>query len=72
MEIHKHHTVQEESQQKEHGFRRALLHVLKGVIANPIVFMTAIGVAGNFIFSGHVPSILDDILTVLGELLYFL
>ncbi|BFY97764.1 hypothetical protein BsWGS_00803 [Bradybaena similaris] len=65
MEIHKHHSVQDESRCQ--GIRRAILHVVKGVILNPIVFMTIIGVAGNFIFSGSVPDIINGILTVLGN-----
>ncbi|KAK7474300.1 hypothetical protein BaRGS_00034435, partial [Batillaria attramentaria] len=46
---------------------KAALQVAKGVLLNPIVFMTAIGIAGNFIFHQKVPSILDDILEVLGN-----
>ncbi|CAG5127485.1 unnamed protein product, partial [Candidula unifasciata] len=66
MEIHKHHAIHDES--RGQGFRRATMHVLKGVVMNPIVFMTVIGVAGNFIFSGSVPDIIDGILSVLGKL----
>lgn len=52
----------------EPTFCSAVLHVMKGVLLNPIVFMTAIGLIGNFIFHQTVPSILDDILAVLGKL----
>ncbi|XP_071102549.1 lysosomal cholesterol signaling protein-like isoform X1 [Haliotis cracherodii] len=64
MEIHKRRT---ESVDSTHSTRRLIWHVFKGIITNPIVFMTAIGIAGNFIFKQHVPLILDDILTVLGN-----
>ncbi|XP_059142560.1 integral membrane protein GPR155-like isoform X2 [Physella acuta] len=65
MEIHKHRTVRDDSSGSKVG--TALMHVVKGIFLNPIVFMTAIGVIGNFIFSGSVPIILNDILTVLGD-----
>ena len=38
-----------------------------GVVTNPIVFMTALGIIANFIFKQKVPSYLDNILTVLGK-----
>ena len=38
-----------------------------GVITNPIVFMTVLGIIANFIFKQKVPSYLDNILTVLGK-----
>ncbi|XP_041366937.1 integral membrane protein GPR155-like isoform X2 [Gigantopelta aegis] len=41
--------------------------VVWSVVANPIVFMTAIGIAGNFAFKQTVPNILRDILQVLGN-----
>lgn len=53
--------------QEEPSLVRGVLHVAKGVFLNPIVFMTAIGIVGNFIFKQKVPSILDDILVVLGN-----
>ncbi|XP_005107005.1 integral membrane protein GPR155 isoform X2 [Aplysia californica] len=65
MEVHRHRTVREESQGS--GIGTAILHVLRGVVLNPIVFMTAVGVAGNFVFSGTVPEVLDNFLTVLGQ-----
>jgi len=49
------------------GTCRVLLLVLKDVISNPIVFMVLIGIAGNFVFQQKVPTVLDDILQVLGE-----
>ncbi|KAL3831565.1 hypothetical protein ACJMK2_023304 [Sinanodonta woodiana] len=44
-----------------------VLHIMKDVLFNPIVFMTVIGIVGNFIFQRHVPYILNDILEVLGN-----
>ena len=52
---------------EERTWSRALLKVARGVLLNPIIFMTAIGIAGNFVFEQKVPTILDDILVVLGE-----
>ncbi|KAH9494965.1 hypothetical protein Btru_020700 [Bulinus truncatus] len=64
MEIHKHKSVEDESSSK---VKTAVFHVIKGVLFNPIVFMTTIGVIGNFVFSGNIPGFLDDILTMLGD-----
>lgn len=44
-----------------------ILHVIKDVLLNPIVFMAVIGIAGNFLFKQHVPLVIDDILEVLGK-----
>ncbi|CAH1790297.1 unnamed protein product [Owenia fusiformis] len=41
--------------------------VLKGVILNPIVFMTIIGIMGNFLFKRNVPIVITDILKILGD-----
>ena len=43
--------------------------VLRSVIFNPIIFMTIVGLAGNFAFKQSVPNILRDILQVLGKML---
>lgn len=43
------------------------VHVFKGVISNPIVFMTVIGIIGNFIFKHNLPSVIEGILTALGN-----
>ena len=34
---------------------------------NPIVFMSVLGIAANFVFSQHVPNIFRGVLTVLGK-----
>ena len=44
-----------------------VLHVIKDVLINPIVFMTIIGIAGNFVFKQNIPVVIDDILEVLGK-----
>ncbi|XP_052096045.1 integral membrane protein GPR155-like isoform X2 [Mytilus californianus] len=44
-----------------------ILHVIKGVITNPIVFMTIIGIAGNFILRRNLPLVISEILDVLGD-----
>ena len=43
------------------------VHVIKGVVSNPIVFMTVIGIAGNFVFHRNIPDVLSDILNVFGK-----
>ena len=35
----------------------------KEVVTDPIVFMTFIGLVGHFIFHGHLPSVVDQILS---------
>ncbi|XP_021378786.1 integral membrane protein GPR155-like, partial [Mizuhopecten yessoensis] len=44
-----------------------VMHVIKGVISNPIVFMTIIGIIGNFVFKHELPAVLDGLLTTLGD-----
>lgn len=39
----------------------------KDVVTNPIVFMTFIGLVGNFIFHGHLPAVVDQILSGLSQ-----
>ena len=46
------------------------LHVIKDVLLNPIVFMSVVGIAGNFLFKQNVPVVIDDILEVLGKLVF--
>jgi hypothetical protein len=45
-----------------------VLHVTKDVLSNPIVFMVLIGIAGNFLFKQNVPTVIGDILEVLGNI----
>ncbi|ESO88023.1 hypothetical protein LOTGIDRAFT_126759 [Lottia gigantea] len=51
----------------KHSNKVVIFHVFKGVVTNPIVFMTAIGIIGNVVFKQKVPYIIDDILQVLGN-----
>lgn len=46
---------------------KMFLHVIKDVVTNPLVFMTFIGIIGNFIFQHTIPPVLSDILNVLGK-----
>jgi hypothetical protein len=39
--------------------------VMKGIMLNPIIIMTALGICGNLAFSHNVPKILEGILSVL-------
>ncbi len=64
MEIHKWRTS-DPGERK--GCCQAITMVLLGVISNPIVFMTVLGIIGNFIFHQKVPSYLDNILEVLSK-----
>lgn len=48
------------------------LHVIKGVVTNPIVFMTVIGIIGNFVFHRNIPDVLSDILDVFGRYIMFI
>jgi hypothetical protein len=41
------------------------------VITNPVVLMTSLGVAGNFIFSHSVPTVLANILNVSLMIFYY-
>lgn len=41
--------------------------VAKGVLLNPVLFMTVLGIVGNLIFSHNVPRLLASILDVLGN-----
>ncbi|XP_029156528.1 integral membrane protein GPR155 [Nylanderia fulva] len=41
--------------------------IVKGVVLNPVLFMTVLGIVGNLIFSHSVPRLLAAILEVLGN-----
>ncbi|XP_077290669.1 integral membrane protein GPR155 homolog anchor [Arctopsyche grandis] len=46
---------------------RLALKVFNGIVTNPIVFMTSLGIIGNAIFHHNVPVFLSGILKVLGS-----
>ncbi|KAK7068809.1 hypothetical protein SK128_020429, partial [Halocaridina rubra] len=46
---------------------RTVLYILRDVLLNPIVLMTALGIVGNFIFDHKLPNILEGVLKVLGQ-----
>ncbi len=46
---------------------KTLANVSKGVATNPIIFMTVLGVIGNFVLQGHLPAFADGFLTNLGN-----
>ena len=46
---------------------RIILSTIKGVATNPIVFMTFVGIIGDFIFDHNLPVVLKDILDALGS-----
>ena len=66
LEIHKH------KQEPTRHTRKVtvVLHVIKDVLMNPIIFMAVIGIVGNFLFKQNVPAVIDDILEVLGTYLH--
>lgn len=41
--------------------------VIKGIAFNPVLFMTVLGIIGNFVFSHSIPTILSVILDVFGN-----
>ena len=43
-----------------------IFNVIKGVCTNPIIFMTVLGIVGNFIFGGKLPEVIDGFLKSLG------
>ncbi|RZF48340.1 hypothetical protein LSTR_LSTR010303 [Laodelphax striatellus] len=53
------------------GQRTSCWHVtgiiLWNIVANPIVFMTALGIAGNFVFGGNVPPLISCVLNVFAK-----
>ena len=63
LEIHRH----KDDASHRSGKCHLVLHVIKDVLSNPIVFMVLIGIAGNFLFKQNVPTVIGDILEVLGK-----
>lgn len=47
--------------------RHIAMATIKGVLTNPIVFMTVIGIAANFVLQQKIPVIIDGFLSVLGS-----
>lgn len=53
---------------EEHTNCRDMVYsIVKGVVLNPVLFMTVLGIVGNLIFSHSVPRLLAAILEVLGN-----
>lgn len=53
---------------EEHtSFRNMVYSVVKGVVLNPVLFMTVLGIIGNLIFKHNVPHMLAAILEILGN-----
>ncbi|XP_014666770.1 PREDICTED: integral membrane protein GPR155-like [Priapulus caudatus] len=46
---------------------RVVGNILKGIALNPIVFMTVVGLIGNFVFHQQLPSAIEPILKVLAD-----
>ncbi|TGZ48314.1 Uncharacterized protein DBV15_08645 [Temnothorax longispinosus] len=53
---------------EEHTSCRDMVYsIVKGVVLNPVLFMTVLGIIGNLIFKHNVPHLLAAILEVLGN-----
>jgi len=53
---------------EEHTNCRDMVYsIMKGVVLNPVLFMTVLGIVGNLIFNHNVPHLLAAILEVLGN-----
>ncbi|RLU21869.1 hypothetical protein DMN91_006246 [Ooceraea biroi] len=53
--------------EEQRDCREMVYSVAKGVLLNPVLFMTVLGIVGNLIFSHSVPRLLASILDVLGN-----
>jgi hypothetical protein len=58
-------THQDLSPKPPHSNLRMAGRVVRGIMTNPIVFMTTLGIVGNFIFHHHLPEFLSGILKVI-------
>ncbi|XP_012227466.1 lysosomal cholesterol signaling protein isoform X2 [Linepithema humile] len=53
---------------EEHANCRNMVYsIMKGVVMNPVLFMTVLGIVGNLIFRHNVPRLLASILEVFGN-----
>ena len=59
--------VGKEKQGKDDGAWAAFLTVMKGLVTNPVIVMTVLGVMGNFAFRGSPPPHLDQFFKALGS-----
>lgn len=55
------------SAEDHRGYRNMVYSILKGIVLNPILFMTILGIVGNLIFSHIIPSVLATVLDVFGN-----
>ena len=62
MEIHKQRSTTDSVSKL-----KIALTAIKGVVTDPIVFMTFIGLIGHFIFHGKLPAVVDQILSGLSQ-----
>ena len=65
MEIGKQPAVTQNSQNANENTRWQMIrNVIRNIISNPIVFMTALGIVGNQIFNHQPPVVLKSVLDV--------
>lgn len=64
MELEKRREQIDELRDNQENKFKVFLVVMKSIITNPIVFMTALGIVGNFVFTHHLPLFLSGILKV--------
>ncbi|ELU07844.1 hypothetical protein CAPTEDRAFT_121915 [Capitella teleta] len=63
LEINKARSPEERSQTK----CKTAANVFLGVVSNPIIFMTVLGIGGNFAFNKKLPEVLDKIFQIFGD-----
>jgi hypothetical protein len=54
----------EESEGAQLGGCKLIAAVIKSIILNPVVFMTALGMLGNIVFHHHLPASIYGVLNV--------
>lgn len=54
------------SDERQRGYCMIAFKVFGGILINPIIFMTALGLSANLMFQQTLPGILGHILKVLG------
>ncbi|XP_039296916.1 integral membrane protein GPR155-like [Nilaparvata lugens] len=67
MEIGKRRSLPPDSRQRPASCWHVTGVILWNIVANPIVFMTALGIAGNFVFGGNVPPLISCVLNVFAK-----
>ncbi|KAG7198737.1 hypothetical protein KM043_001725 [Ampulex compressa] len=59
--------ISKQSTEEHRSYRIMVYSIVKGIVFNPVVFMTILGIVGNLAFHHVIPSLLAAILEVLGN-----